>query len=465
MLIPWTWVGGIYDTKRLLEIGLLLVGAFCAAGVPRLRAGWTATFQALPRTARWGLGAVLALGIASALTAPMPRYGLLEVAHLSLLFSLGLVAASLCRTHPVRFVQGLLAAVGAGAVLYVVVIFGTNYVQHLVGNTKLWPGGEIGYGNRRFFNHVQAWSLPLLVLPALIPSLRRIPGMCAGVCALTACWWMLLWASNGRGIVLSMVIALAGIALIFRKKAWPWVKWQLAAGAGGGLLYGLFFQVIATDNSSLVKRTSHLADKLEAGHRYGRFIDWQHAAEAMAQTPWLGLGPMHTAYYPNELWPTTHNAVLTFFFEWGALVGIFMLGMALWGLWAWGRQSRQREAAQSDGPWLRAARIALTGSILAAGANATVSGVIVMPASQVMMVLVLGGALGLYLPHHTPSASTRISGAQWALIVFLMVSAGVLVWAISPDVFSLSERFAEWVFEKETLWLQPRYWSPGNFGL
>lgn len=475
MLIPWTWVGGIYDTKRLLEIGLLLVGAFCAAGVPLARASWLATFRALPAATRWGLGAVGVLGIASALVAPVPRYGLLEVSHLALLFSLGLVVASVCRAFPRRYVQGLLAVMGAGAGLYVVFVFALGYVQHVTDTlgAQLWPGGKIGYSNRRFFNHVQAWALPLLVALALVPSLRCVKGMRAGVFVVASCWWMLLFASNGSGILLSMIVALVGVALVFRKTAWPWVRWQLAAGAAGGVLYGLLFHVIATDSSSLAKRAASKASKLETKDELGRLINWRHAIEGLMQEPWLGLGPMHTAYYPNQLWRTTHNAVIQFFVEWGVVAGALLLGLALWGLWAWCSQSRRRvdEGTSANGapvgeePLLEVARIALTGSLLAAGANTMVSGVIVTPASQVMMVLVLGGALGLHLPRHAPSASVSISGAQWALVAFLMVGAGVLAWAAAPDAFSLSERVAAWIFKEDTLWLQPRYWGQGAFGL
>jgi hypothetical protein len=109
----------------------------------------------------------------------VPRYGLLDVAHYALLFNLALVAASLCRAFPRRFVQVLCGALGLSVVLYVL-YFGVGYATHLSGGLAgLWPGGDIGFANKRFFNQFQSWSLPLLALPAASEG-----GGCSH-----SCWW------------------------------------------------------------------------------------------------------------------------------------------------------------------------------------------------------------------------------------------------------------------------------------
>ena len=459
----------LYDAKRLLQIGLLLAGAACVTGVPRLRAGWLATFRALPRAARWGLGTVFALGVASALTAPVPRMALLDVAHYALLFNLGFAVASLCRALPRRFVQLLLVALGVGVGLYAI-LFARGYVVHWSGgNAGLWPEGDIGFANKRFFNQFQSWSLPLLVVLGLMPSVRRRRGGRVLASGLLACWWMLALASGGRGILLGMIVAGVGVGAFFRWKAWPWLREHLAAGAVGALLYGLLFQLIVPATGSIAERAQY-----KGFSSSGRLSDWQGIAEAIAGHPWLGLGPMHTAYAPSELWPTTHNAVLQFVVEWGLPAALLLVGLALWGLFAYGEQARRQllgegDASDAEGeahPLLPATRVALFASMLAAGTHAMVSGVVVMPASQVAMTLVLGCALGMHLPQHSPSARPVVPARQetWALVAFLLAGAALLVWGVSPDVLSLNTRFAEGVFEHGTLRLPPRYWSYGPFG-
>lgn len=467
-LLPWLTA---YDGKRLLQIGLLVIGAGCAGAVPRLRAGWVDTFRTLPAAARWGLGVVLTLGVASALTAPVPRYGLLSVAHYALLFSFGLTAASVCRAFPKRFFQGLLGALGIGIVLYMVT-FGVGYAMHLAGGKiDIWPGDYIGFANKRFFNQFQSWSLPLLVLPMLMPYTRRVKGVRALAFACAAFWWMLAFASGGRGILLGLLVALVGVALLFRKKAWPWVRLHLAAGAVGAMLFGLLFKVVTNTGLSIAERAGKATG--------GRLADWQGIAEATWQHPWLGLGPMHTAYAPNELWPTTHNAVLQFVTEWGLPATVLLVGLALWGLFAWGRNARRRlsthaergsaeqDAGAEQPPAISSGvHVALTGSLLAAGTHAMVSGVVVMPTSQVMMALVLGAALGLHLPRRVLSVSSLLptGKAQWGLVAFLGIGTGVLLWAIVPDAFALNMRILEYIVQEDRLKLSPRYWNQGLFG-
>jgi hypothetical protein len=278
---------------------------------------------------------------------------------------------------------------------------------------------------------------------------------------------MLAYASGGRGILLGMGVALIGTGMLFREKAWPWLRVQLAAGGIGALLYGLLFQVIVPARQSIVERA-----QTKGASSGGRLGDWQAAGEAITQQPWLGVGPMHTAYFPNGLWATPHNAAVQFATEWGLPAFLVIAGLALWGLWAWGRQTRQYLSRKSEsdtkkGALYAAARVAVTGSLLAAGTHAMVSGVVVMPASQVMMALVTGMALGLYFMRSTSSAAASISAgkARWLLIAFLAATSGVVFWAVSSDVLHLNVRVAEAVFESGTLRLPPRYWSYGFFGL
>lgn len=274
---------------------------------------------------------------------------------------------------------------------------------------------------------------------------------------------MLLLASGGRGTTLGMAVALVGAALVFGRRAWPWLRAQLLAlGAGlGGYL--LLFKATASTGVSITERS------VGGG---GRLQDWQEALTLTAGEPWLGIGPMHTAYLPNGLWPTTHNAPVQFVAEWGLPAGVIILALAVWGLWAWTRRARKTVLDAADSTdHKRFVYVALTGSLLAAGAHAWVSGVVVMPLSQVMMVLVLGWAWGLYhakqpQAEHSEQAEAKAPGRwkQWMVAAFSLAAAGLVLWSCYPEALHTNMMMLEWVFESQRPFFAPRYWHQGIFG-
>ena len=81
--------------KRVLEIGLLILSGGLLLASHKARRQWLSVFRSLPWHSRWGLGAVLSLGVVSSLVAPSSFYALLEVGNFVLLFAVaGLVAAA-----------------------------------------------------------------------------------------------------------------------------------------------------------------------------------------------------------------------------------------------------------------------------------------------------------------------------------------------------------------------------------
>lgn len=437
-----------YDSKRLLQLGVLLAGAGWTVYVPSVRAEWLRVWGCFPRSARWGLAGVVALGVASSLLATEPRLALLDVFHYVLLFNFALTTAVACCTVRHLFERGVLVMLGACVLLYAIT-FAVGYGMHLVNpEIALWPEGHTGFGNKRFFNQLQSWSLPLLVLPALWTTSQWLRGLSV---AATATWWMLLFASGARGTTLSMVVAAVGIVIIFRRRAWMWLRWQGIAALVGGLLYGLLFQLISRSGVSIAERAD-----LQSG---GRLEDWRNALASIPNHPLLGIGPMHTAYDGNALWPTIHNAFLQIGVEWGLPALLIVVGLAGWGFWAWCQSaSQQNESSRAH------TEVVLTASLLAAGFHAMVSGVIVMPVSQVMMTVVMGWVVGLYFLQGEESPSVQPSVRSWVLPVFLLVAAGIVIWASYPEAFSANERILRFVVEKGTFRFAPRYWSQGVFG-
>lgn len=374
-----------YDTKRRFEMLILLVAGIGILVSSQTRTRWYKTFSQLPPLARWGLAAVLGLGSISAVSAPMPRFALLEVAHLGLLFTLAVALASAFRHRPKLATYTILGALTLSVFLYLVG-FGAGYVTAIFDpynvQGTVWPDvTNLGFDNIRFFNQVQTWTLPLIVLPALLlPSRMRVARW--GVLGLAAGWWMLLFASGGRGTSLAMALSIGIVALVFRSKAWPWLKMQGQALLGATGLYYVLFEVIMGGEATVVDRM-HLHSNL-------RLEAWQETLQFMGQDPLLGIGPMHFAYY-SDVFGHPHNALLQLATEWGIPAAVLITGLAVAGFFTYASHVRaQADAGQPETQTLIG--VALTCALLAGAAHAMVSGIIVMPASQVLLALVVGWA-------------------------------------------------------------------------
>ena len=115
--------------------------------------------------------------------------------------------------------------------------------------------------------------------------------------------------------------------------------------------------------------------------------------EDVKQHPLMGIGPMNYVCTSPKYIGHPHNFPLQLAAEWGTPVAIavcVLLGLLLWRT---SRHIRRRDFGSDDDNML--AGLLLTG-FLAAMLHACLSGVMVMPASQVTGLLVSGMLVGLY---------------------------------------------------------------------
>jgi O-antigen ligase len=343
-------------------------------------------------------------------------------------------------------------------VLLNAVQFSVGYGMYFVmPRVDLWPEAHFGFANIRHFNQLQTWTLPLLAVPVLVLPKRWRAGK-AVVFGLLAFWWMLVIASDGRGTPLAMVVAAIGAGLLFRRTAKSWLGTQLAAVAVGGGLYYLLFTVLAGATPEVVDRLG------DAGEYSRRLQHWATSLELAWAQPWLGAGPMHYAWPPYhfDLGAHPHNALMQWLAEWGIPSTLLVLGLVVWGGWRWMKQ--ERDEGRSGIEHAEALRVGLVASVLAGAAHALVSGVIVTPVSQMMLVLVLGWAWGRYRPPSRPERPTVSRRAQVALCTILVASIGITAYHV-PDLAAKQERWSAFLESVERNRLSPRYWQQGYFGV
>jgi putative inorganic carbon (HCO3(-)) transporter len=445
-----------YNEQRALQVGALIASGTAFLMFREVRQEWLSVLLETPRLARRGLGAVLGLGIVSSALAPAPFYALLEVGHFSLLFLVAGGVAAAVRRAPKQTRWFLLGSVAISVLLYTV-YFAASYVA-----ATALPAFDVGretitgFGNVRFFNQYQTWTLPLLAGAAI--ALPKGQWAFKGtVLTLVSFWWALVLASNVRGTVVAMAIAAAGAWLLFRDRSYRWLGVQAVALLLGGALYHFLFTSGGGATPQVVERLG------EVGLRSERLQHWTKCLGMALADPWLGAGPMHYAWPPNDFAKAAHphNAFFQWLAEWGIPSTALMSGLVVWGGWSWIR--REMRGTLEDTTETNGVRVALVASLLAGTAHAMVSGIIVMPVSQMLLVLVGGWAWGRHCGGRGSGNSNPelfSFRAQAALCVLIAASTGA-VGASLHDLAAAEERREAFVEAVDRNRFSPRYWTQG----
>lgn len=181
----------------------------------------------------------------------------------------------------------------------------------------------------------------------------------------------------------------------------------------------------------------------------------------MVDHPFLGIGPMHFAYWTREIAASPHNAVLLWLAEWGVPAAALMVF-----LWAWGGLAyaafvkRQATAGLTD--FTALFRTPLLAALTGASAQSMVDGVFIAPVSQTLFALLAGWALGSVqgakaAPNLTAGFTSRV-----ALLMVLLTATFGVVQGVWNDIGRLEERqnaFLAIHGQEQTLF--PRFWAHG----
>ncbi|MCW8890676.1 MAG: O-antigen ligase family protein, partial [Sedimenticola sp.] len=360
-----------YDEKRITQVLVILITAGFIISSREGTRGLISSFLCLPRISRLCLTTILLLGFISSVQSPAMRHAIGETSLFLLLTIFSLSLGDLTRNYQDIVLRSLLSAMITSAFIYEIGFF-TSYIGILLnGHSLQLPEPFSGFSNYRFFNQYQIWTLPLVALPLLtytklFSSLRLL------LVLLAIGWWVLLFASQSRGALLAIGLALVITFIAFRKEAYGFLKTTLLPGITGWLLYLVLFSYIPE-----LEPGSRLSQLTEDP---GRLELWGRALEMLYENPWFGAGPMHYAYYPNTSAAHPHNSLLQLAAEWGLPVAIITAGLACWGAIAWVSKYR-RNANQLNSHLQQHLWIALFCSLIAGLIYSMVSGVIVTPLS------------------------------------------------------------------------------------
>jgi len=447
-----------HDQQRLVQIGAVLLGGGLA-----LTARRTSVADLFSGRAGNALAAFFVFGILGTLSAFSPHHAFFEVANLFLLYLLAFMAATDIAQNGQPAILRVLRCLAVMCAFYAF-LFIVAYVGGLsLGIPLALDDFTTNFSNIRFYNHVQTSTLPLLVLLCcLTPRGARWRWLWLAV---TVYWWMALIATNGRGTLLGTAVGCIAVAVLVRRRAVPYLR-QLALTAALGLLAYVFFLTVVPDllGAEGMRSFAYTLHRTAVDPASQRAPLWHLAAGLVAQHPWLGVGPMQFAHVttPLHMGSHPHDWVLQIAVEWGVpALACLLVAIAL-GLRALLRTSAR---AWHDDAANQATCAALLMGGVAILVDGLVSGVLVMPQSQLAIALYLGCAVGWQRTVNpaTSSVSGGVPHALGALCVGVAMT-GVIVgtWAEAGARLRGDELTpAEQALNTGLYW--PRLWKAGHF--
>jgi len=342
------------------------------------------------------------------------------------------------------------------AALFYLTNFFTAFLASFIENIPLqWPEPFSGFSNVRFFNQYQIWSITLLALPLLIyPSLDNRIKIVLKIIATG--WAILLFASASRGAAASVVLAMMITLFIFKDHAKPFLKLNSLILLSGFVGYLLLFKLIPVllENQIIVgwKPIENITTSS------GRAELWKYAIQYIIDNPWLGIGPMHYAYYPGPTHAHPHNSLLQWASEMGIPSTLLVISLIYSGLSAWikkfYRLTNENKLYAPSHLW-----IALFCSLCSGLIYSLVSGVIVMPLSQIMMTLIAGWMLGIYFQDQQ---AKPVSQNQH--IAFMLLAGATLItltYTILPSLLPRLISYQDLPYQDYPT-LAPRFWQIGG---
>lgn len=445
--LDWNLDLAWYDQHRIEQIGLL--SAMALGALTLWRQDLARSLVSLPRWVRWTFAWAFGLGLLSAVIATYPRFAVLEWATLLLLLGLALLLGEQARRGMIRFDIWAIRLVVSLAVVIALKLM-TGYLAAIVsiGHLDTIMLFEGTFSNRRFFGQVASMAVPLLAYPLLKSGAPRLQRW--GLYALLSIWWMLVIVSGTRGTWVALGVASVTLALVAWHAGHRWLRIQVLTAMAGALLFGVMFVWVPLwfgQGASVENRLSNLATLS------GRDELWRLAWMQIAAHPWLGIGPMHFATIRNEFGAHPHNALLQLAAEWGIPATLGLVLPAASGLIV--LLAGLRRPTISHNLLL----VCLTASLLAAGVQSMVDGVIVIPYTQVWLALIAGWALGVYL-RDTAQVAHVSRLIRLGMPALSLLSLVALLNGVYPEIFNRAEATKAFVDAGNQL-VPPRYWAVG----
>jgi putative inorganic carbon (HCO3(-)) transporter len=458
-----------YNEKRLLQIFTLLLLVLVPLLSWARKSEWQQLLQQIPTTAWILLSVIFILGSLSLKQSALMRMGWNEFGLTFFIF-FGIAAVAALRKDNPALDTILIFGITVMASLFFIRFELFRYLDvfslDMISNYEFrarWEPWAVAKRSRellsdfthpRFFGQFQSWVIPLLTLPFLWSKKRFSKPIFSLLFILpAACWITLLIFSGSRGPWLGLVTAIVVTGVLLKKKALPWIISIMIAILGGSLIYWLLFSA-QVEGSGIASHTAGRLTNLNSRPEL-----WNAAWTMSRDYSLLGVGPQHFSYHLDKiLIGHPHMSVLRWAAEYGWISTLLLLSLMVWAFSSWVKSTKQSKRDDRD----LNIRVALTASIITAASHSLVSGVMIMPLSQLMLVVIIGWIVGIHFSNHP------IEKIPW-LLVKSIGSLTLILWigwnfaqSIGPEVqYIISGPHSEITIFNPSEVLHPRFWHQG----
>lgn len=459
-----------YDSKRLLQlcvlgvIGLALFYEFISKkneqiDIQNLKLGHSKNLLA-------GFITLVSAGVVSVFLSDRIEYALLEFVFFLALISLLFILTPTNKQNHLFLGKFILASATIYSGFYLILFFGNYVSSFLDPMITLWPdkydfyisinGRELQgketlfFTHKRFFNHTQTWTIPILV--GFICYHRNKFStqwiISALLLLLTSFWWMLIFASGGRGSVFSLVVSVIILTMIWRRDLIPFLKYGAISLASGSLFYLIFFKLIPNSNGNM---------PLLRSSDSGRLNMWQGAMESWWQNPFFGIGPMHYSQIETApFFAHPHNFYIQFIAEWGTIAFIALI-VLIGSLINDVLNNYPKKNQKFQSKFLY---ISVSWALSAALIHAFFSGVFHTPMSQIWFVLMVAWLLGY---RRTKSKFIKNLTTQKLASLVYVALIFVIVGIVYGDITVIYQGYEEYISRYPESKFYPRFWGQGLF--
>lgn len=405
------------DRQRLLE--LLLLALTLANAMLTIR--FSQNVILINKKVYWALLLLLILASTSALLAKFPRHAVTEISTFTALCYLALFVANLYVQNKILILKWLIYAILISIFLYMVSFYSGYTTAAIFKTPVIWPQPFNGFSNIRSFNQYQLWSLGIIALPLLAFELKKNVQRCLYIAL--ALWWVLLFYSASRGVLLAWFSGMLITAMVYKNIAHPFLKLQLISALTGYCAYYVLFTIMPA-----LLHTNIVTGTVIRDTANDRIALWHQAFILIQENPIFGVGPMHYAWH-NLTNGHPHNSILQLGSEWGLPATVIILILAGYSFYSWFKvfnSSRLENKPKSD----YTLAIVLFFTIITNALYSLVDGVIVSPISQVLMFTFIGLMMG----QSRVENPTKTQDTSRLRPIIAGITLVALLWSTLPEI-------------------------------
>lgn len=304
------------------------------------------------------------------------------------------------------------------SILILEVQFITYYIAHLVIRDTLVAGNFFpSFENVRFFNQFQIWLLPFFSFISLFEhkllnkNRLRIVIWFAGIV-----WWVMFFTTGGRGVIVSTLGVTLILSLVYGRLSLIFLKRTFLMIIVGYIVYQLMFRIIPwfLFDSNMIDAIS----AIRSGSSFRMEYLWPIAIDLIWKNPLIGVGPMHYAWFTNEVAAHPHNSVLQIAAEWGVPNLMACLFLIFLGVRNWLNRFNKKTLDVNESNFVYII-LGLSFSVANAMIYSLFCGVIVMPVSHLTGVLIISLMLAFYRGN---SYDSSLSFGKPNIFIYLVIS-------------------------------------------